>query len=257
MKNLEKLTLVMPTFERQEYALRNMKYWSNMGPRVLVLDGSLNPIDSNLLKNLGVNIIYKHQNISIVDRLKYVLDEVDTPYVAMICDDEFYIKTSLSDCVDELTLDQELVSCIGCCLGYIHHKGAVVGLTTYPNLKGYQVTQSEGGDRLIYHMSHYIPSTVYGVTVSSVWKKAIYSYVSREFPVYAIGELQIEMLISFAGKSKVIPKLMWLRARGGAAPIRGTNPSLNESFGFENWWSNSEYADSRSDFINEMALHLA
>lgn len=50
---LTKLTLIMPTSRRQDYALRNMRYWSNTSVTLIVLDNSPSPIESNLIKSFG------------------------------------------------------------------------------------------------------------------------------------------------------------------------------------------------------------
>ena len=71
-KKLAKLTLVMPSYERQPFVIRSMKYWSNKNVKLVVLDGSKCSIKSSILKtlNLNKNIYYEHSKSSFVKRLK-------------------------------------------------------------------------------------------------------------------------------------------------------------------------------------------
>ena len=66
---LSKLTLVMATYGRQSYALRNMRYWSNSDVVLLVLDASPRAIENNLLKDFGKNILYVHDQVILMNEL--------------------------------------------------------------------------------------------------------------------------------------------------------------------------------------------
>ena len=109
-KKLAKLTLVMPSYERQSFVIRSMKYWSNKNVKLVVLDGSKRPIKSSFLKtlNLNKNIYYKHSKSSFVKRLQKSTSLVKTKYVALIGDDEFYVPSALSKCIDELDKNKEV-----------------------------------------------------------------------------------------------------------------------------------------------------
>ena len=58
---LKDLSIVIPTYNRQQYALRNIHYWSNRGPEIHVLDGSALPVRDELLSSVGPNIHYHHR----------------------------------------------------------------------------------------------------------------------------------------------------------------------------------------------------
>ena len=63
----------------------------------------------------------------------------------------------------------------------------------------------------------------------------------KEFALYAAFELQIEFLLSFSGKTKIIPELMHMRNLM-VKPIRGTSPSLNNVHsGRLKWWFDKTY----------------
>lgn len=251
-KNLRKLTLVMLSFERQLFVIRSMKYWSNKNVKLVVLDGSKRAIKSSFLKslNLNRNIYYEHYKSSYVKRLKRATSLVNTKYVALIGDDEFYIPSTVEKCINELDKNNELVSCIGRAVGFWPMDGAVYGRSKYPELLDYKILHNEPKERIKFHMRNYVPSLVYGVTRSFQWKIATSAIIEKEFTVFAIFELQMEMILSFCGKSKVIPFLMWLRSSKESKKKIHKEKSLNPKNKFPEWWQNKQLKNEHKRFIS-------
>ena len=48
--DLKKLTVIIPTYNRQHFLLRQTMYWANSGAKLIVIDGSPKPLKSNLQK---------------------------------------------------------------------------------------------------------------------------------------------------------------------------------------------------------------
>lgn len=253
---LPRLTLVMPTLNRRAYALRSMRYWSGRGVVVHVLDGSPQPICVAELENLGQNICYHHLPFSFVERLKESLAYIETDYVALCGDDEFYIPSGLNSCISELQHDSTLVSCMGRCLKFDFKQAEVVAWADYLAMENYAVLGDDPVERMVSHMNPYTCSTIYSVVRTPVWKRAFSTFIQKEFSAYAIGELQIELAICYQGKSKVIPELTWLRS-AEAEPTRGTDPSLVPEKTFTNWWKSPEMEFERAEFLRIMGITLA
>jgi glycosyltransferase domain-containing protein len=254
--NLSKLSLIIPTYNRQSYTLRNMRYWSGRKAILHVLDGSKSGINGSELKDLGHNIHYYHVPISLRKRIEYAISLIDTEYVSLLGDDEFFIPTCLQSCITELEMANGLVSCMGRCLGFRKAQDGIIGLPVYEKLKDYSSLEDEPIARMLGHMKNYIPSTVYSVVKTPVWKNAWAPYLKKEFPVFAIGELQFEMVVSFMGKSKVIPELMWLRSYE-TAPIRNKGLSLETNLHFDTWWNDPQKSSEHDIFLSIMADTLA
>ena len=102
---ISNLSIVIPTYNRQDYALRNMKFWSERGASVYVLDGSSLAIDKERMKEIGPNVRYCHMPVSIHERLLAATNFISTPYCIMLSDDEFFIPSALEACIKELELD--------------------------------------------------------------------------------------------------------------------------------------------------------
>ncbi len=251
---LSRLTIVIPTYERHDFVLRLMNYWAeNSGPTVIILDGSSKCIPEIILNKYPPSIRYYHMpGKTLHDRLLSSLEKVDTEFVLRGGDDEFYIPSALSKCINELDHDHEQVACCGRALGFFWNGNLACGVEQYPKLKDYVISNQLAEDRLVKHMSHYVPSLVYAVCRSAVWKKCYEFVLQKNYPFFASRELQFEMIMSFAGKSKVIPELMWLRSHGESQPIRNTDPSLDPSVSLLEWWFGLADEHQRLDFVSLM-----
>ena len=250
---LSRLTLVVPTYKRQDFALRLMDYWAGKGPEIIVLDGSPDPIAPVALAKYPQSIRYFHKPIGLYERLFASLDLIETEFVALAADDEFYIPSAAAKCIKELDHEPALVACCGRAIGFSCKSNSVMGKPVYPALADYSVDADNAEERLIQHMREYVPSLVYAVCRTDVWRKSFGYTLRNEFPFFAAGELQFEMLMSYAGKSKVTPELMWLRALGENVPTRGTDPSLDPAKTIPDWWANSAYSDEHEKFLTIMA----
>ena len=236
---LSDLTIVVPTYNRQDYALRCMQYWSEKGPKVLVIDGTLKPIEKYEFYSLSSNIVYVHMPLGYYERLRASLNLINTKYVILACDDEFYIPSALEKCIIELDNNLELVACIGQCIGFNYHElNKVTGYPEYLKLRSLFLSETEAEVRVKSHMYNYVPSLIFSINRSKDWKTAWQYILKVEFPAYSIGELQFEIFMSFAGKSKAINELMWLRSYE-CQPTRGQSPSLIPTNSFPDWWINS------------------
>ena len=251
-KNLKKLTLVMLSFERQLFVIRSMKYWSKKNINLLVFDGSKKPIQSAILKKFTKykNIYYEHCKSSYVQRILKAKSLIKTEYVALIGDDEFYIPSTVKRCIDELDKNNELVSCIGTAVSFYPLHGLIYGRPKYPKLFGYEISHNDPRERVKTHMRDYVPSLIYAITRAHNWKIAASAYTDKEFPVFAMFELQMEMILSFSGKSKVIPYLMWLRSSNESKKIINKEKSLIPTNTFSKWWQNKKLKTEHECFIN-------
>lgn len=251
-KNLEKLTLLLLSYERQSFVIRSMKYWSDKNVRLIVLDGSSQRIEPEIIEkfNINKNIYYEHCVSSYVQRISIAKSLIKTEYVTLIGDDEFFIPSTVERCINELDKNIELVSCIGTAVGFYPLDGNVYGKPKYPKLLDYKIFHNDPQERVKNHMRDYVPSLIYGITRAHNWKIAASSYTDEEFPVFAMFELQMEIILSFSGKSKVIPNLMWLRSGNESKKIINKERSLIPTNTFPKWWQNKRLKNEHKRFIN-------
>ena len=251
--NLWKLTLVILTYNRHKYVLRNIRYWSNKSICVRVVDGSDKAINRRVLDTFPNNIIYKYDTSSYNQRLAGVIPDLDTEYVALMGDDEFFVPSVLSSCIEELEKDSSLVSCSGVSMGFFSRNGKVFGKAAYPKLIDYKDGMNDDPiNRLKTHMGNYAPSSIYGVNRVRPWSISMDTISKGEFDFFANLELSFEMCMCFSGKTKVINELMWLRSFD-LIPVRDINPELDSNTKIKEWWYGPEYLLNRREYIDVMS----
>jgi glycosyltransferase domain-containing protein len=253
MSNLSRLSIVIPTYERQIYALRNMRYWSNIGVTVHVLDGSEQAINPNELIDLNSNIHYYHMPISVEARLAYAPLLVNTEFVTLLSDDEFFLPSGLEACIREIE-SNDLVACLGRCLCFSVNADRVLAYPWEPphtNFKNYQLLDDNPQNRVIAHMNPYLCTTIYAVTKVDVWENNIAAYGS-ECSSYDANELGYEMACSYQGKSKVINTLMWIRSDEN--PPSYGNPKSKEYYKptAHVWYREAKYNDEHEKYFTSI-----
>jgi glycosyltransferase domain-containing protein len=252
MQLLSKLTLVLFTYNRHQYALRNMRYWSGSETTVIVLDGTDYAINPELLEGLEDNIRYHHLPISVHERLAHSINLIEqtSDFVALYGDDEFFSPSALENCIVELEKDPSLVSCMGRTIGFNPTKNGLIGRPWYSEMKDYALMQDDPIDRMVTHMGDYTCSTIYSVIRTPVWKHAIHVLSKHIFTVFSMEEYMFEMVVAFMGKSKVIPVLYWYRSLENERIIKNENK-------FNIWWNRSSSKDEKEFFINFMVASLS
>jgi len=251
--NLSRLTLVIPTYERQDFVLRLMNYWADKGPNLIVLDGSASPIEPVKLDVFGSQVQYLHRQVGLYQRLLEALDLVQTEFVALAGDDEFYLPSAVNECIKELDYDRGLIACCGLAVGYGIKNANVYGKEKYGRLIGYSIDSKSAKDRIKHHMCNYLPSLIYSISRTKAWKISWKNILTKEFPFYASGEIQFEICMAYAGRSKVLKHLMWLRAHNINKPTRGTDPSLDCKKRLVHWWKNKENKEQQIEFVTIMS----
>lgn len=252
---LKRLTIIIPTYNRQDYALRAMRYWSGRGPLVYVVDGSEAPIDDSEITLFESNISYIHRPTGVADRLSFVTKLIDTDYVTMLPDDEFFLPAALADAIQFLQDQSDYSACIGQTLLFGFDKEGVTGKEVYRGENRVDLTQATSAERLLSLFGNYMPATILGVVRSDVWRMALALFEDKEFSVYAIGEIEFELCVVFAGKVEVLSELMRLRSSENP-PIRGTDPTLMHKNQFRSWWVSEEEHAERNEFINIVVTRL-
>jgi|TARA_B110000037_G_scaffold223162_1_gene303117 glycosyltransferase domain-containing protein len=248
---LKKLTIIIPTYQRQAFALRCMQYWSGKDVTIIIIDGSKNSLDINSLSKLKPNINYIHNPVNLYERMLSATNLVETEFSMLGCDDEFYIPSALNSCLVSLSLDNKLITCAGRAIEFNWHKNSIVGGSVYKKLKGLSLDDVNPMDRIKKHFSNYEPAHTYAVCRTSIWKIAAKVIFSKEYPFFASMELQLEFLLLFAGKSLIIPEFFWLRSEEGV-PLRGTTTSMIPSYKISKWWFDKNNKKQKKDFLIRM-----
>lgn len=257
MSSLSKLTIIIPTYNRERYVLRNMGFWSGTDVTVHVLDGSAEAIKTNQLARFTSNIHYHHLPVFIWIRLAKVADLVDTEYVVLLSDDDFFIPSAVEASIFELEKNRALVACCGRGISKCLASDLIVNWSTIKSYKSNAeggvsgaVVQDEPLERIVEHMNPYVLSIIYAVCRSQAWLKAIQLLSVRQFTSGLVSEMQFELYMSFHGKVKVIDELMTLRSDENTSSVVGFELE------FRDWYMDKHYSNEVDVFLNTTAHDL-
>lgn len=254
MGNLSLLTIIVPTYNRQLFAIRQMEYWKDCSVNMHLLDGTDHPLSDTVVKGLPDHIKYHHLPIPLWERLNKSVEMVATPYVMILGDDEFVIPSAVMQCIKELELDEGLISCMGlAALFWYGPRNRILGKGVYQLLKGYKIDQDSPAERMIFHMNPYVCSTVYSVMKADYWKKNIGALGGKYYSAPTASEIWFELGTCCQGRSKVIDSLMWLRS--GENPPISLN-SWDRKVEFGSWFDEFKFESERREFIAEFVRHF-
>jgi len=163
----------------------------------------------------GVNYVYSPSSVE--QRLYSTIKLIETKYVLMSGDDDLFLFSGISQCINKLEQNSEYVSAAGVALGFNYTKQKVNIFSAYHDfIKFGQIMQKSPWRRVLYHFSNYESTTVYAVVRSEVWKRTSSVLESQSTLSGNITELFIEFCNVFLGKAIVIDELMWLRSHENA-----------------------------------------
>lgn len=255
---LEKLTVVIPTYEKPQVLRRALNYWSGRGVAVLVLDGSRSGIPWYRRLRLGRRIRYVHMPISLHERLAVAGTMVKTPYTVLSGDDEFHLPSGLAAAIRLLEANGNLVACMGRAVAFsTDEAGCVLGSEAYAGFAEHRVDAETPRERMIQHMADYWPTQIYSVTRTPVWRAAMDVASRVEVPFYASGELKFELAVAHFGCSRSVPVLQWLRSREKATTTRSNDASLQRVNRLHEIWARPEFSGLVSQFVDTTAESLA
>ncbi len=256
--SLADLTLVIPAYNRPEYLARQIDYWAGSGVQLCILDGSKNSADPELIARMGTDVHYEYMPIGFNERLVYASKIVKTKYVALLGDDELYVKQGLRDCLDLLDSDQRLIGCVGRSLFFFHREGEIYGHQVYE--KSQDVDGMYGGnlERLRNSFPHGDPSgapyLLYGVFRKEHWSTMFGNAYARHYSSGYVYELALIIIGACLGPTKMVDSLVWLRS--GENPAM-SSAAVNRQIGTGEWGTSPEYVTEYIDFVRRITEVMA
>ena len=250
---LKYLTVIVPSYCRQPYLLRQVIYWMNSAAKVILLDGSPEPLPRHLTFALeGIsNVRYCHSPIGMVERLTAVKFMIDTPYSVLLGDDEFHLQGGLRQAVLHLQVHRNDVGCIGQSLKFFvsqdKDRTRIAYGSGYAHF-GYSV-QAEGVlDRFSDAIERYNAATCYAVLRTEVWKDSWGTLLKTSCK--DVCEVQQALGTYSAGKFATVDKIYWLLS------YENTSVSDHNHFkilNYQCWWKKPAYADERQSVVASIA----
>jgi glycosyltransferase domain-containing protein len=233
MNQLSQLTIIIPTYNRPDYAIRQFKYWGKYPVIVHILDGSDKPLNIKNDDKYKQNCFYHHLPITIEERFSYAIKLIKTEYSCLLSDDELFLPESLNSCILEIETNN-LISCKGRAIEIDFSKKfrSILGFHRYKEFYNYSILNSSSEERVQSHMSNYAMVCLWSVMRSDTLKLCLKTVAEiGPLSTCTAGEICISLITAYLGKFKTINELMWIRSR--------ENPAIWWSFGelgFYEWY---------------------
>jgi glycosyltransferase domain-containing protein len=237
--DLSQLTLIIPTYNRQNYVARQIAYLSNWNVATLIMDGSEKDLSIEMRETLELYPHIQYQNIkeSYVSRVSIAASRVKTPYVACLADDDTYLPTGLLEAIDILQKNPTSVTCMGLAAGIDRIYRKTYSFKYGANLKNYTIESNNFVDRVIGGMQNYRPATPYAVYRTEIFRKI---WIPRT-TISCLEAVEYENAIRtyFYGNQLVTKSVYWLRSfetQPIASQIDG-----DRSLTFSDWYTSASF----------------
>ncbi len=255
MDGLEKLSIVILTYGRHDFVRRQVDYWSNSPVTIHIVDGSPDPIGTKDLENLSTNIQYHHINDDYFARMRAAIELVETPYVAMLADDDFFLIAGLIESIRRLEAEPKLFGVVGRAVYFFFQRGKVLGNQTHAQSSNYPDAINTGIDRLnnLYHEGK-VGGLAFGVYRSEGWRSAVRSTYAKTYSCAYVYDSFLRTMLTYLGEIKVSESLVWL-CSGENPPIKNES-SFNRKVDLIDWFDGVQYAEEVADFKHRLVEAL-
>jgi glycosyltransferase domain-containing protein len=255
VRTLQKITVVVLTFERSTWLKAVLNFWENKGVRVVVVDGSAE-YAAGIVSGREEWLTYVHAPVSVIERMAIAAELVTTEYVIRSPDDEFFCPSFLDKAVRFLDENLDYVSCQGITVSFTLGGSSPSWGLHYPELLESLGDHKSSSDRYLSEVKNYAVRNYYSVSRVTQWKQVSSFCQELDLDVANLSEYVVELSMSFWGKSKLIPMVGWYRNLS-EQPIRRRFLNLDSRHHFTTWWLMPSMAAQRRDLVEKMCSTLA
>jgi len=249
-RELSRLDVVVPTYNRQKYALRLMRYWSGTGARLLVLDGSDQAIEPEHLAGLERNVEYVHLPVSYQERFRHAVGLVSREFQMMMSDDELYLPSAVAAAIKHLDEHPEQWGATGRVVRFYCKNANVIGeewYTGYGNYPDRALTVDQVERARSFEVPHY---AMLGVIRGDHWRD-LWSIIFRhDYTCPYAYEAMFHMTAPYIGITWVIDELLWLRS---AETEENVSSSWDRRMTLHEWFDDPTYRAERTRWEESVA----
>jgi glycosyltransferase domain-containing protein len=231
--DLSDLTIIIPTYERPNYLLRQIAYLSKWHVSVKIVDGSSNPLDkkfSEYIKRFP-HITYVNSPISYTDRIQEASDSITTSFAMCLADDDIYLQSGLLSAIKTLKTSDRMVACMGQSFGFDTNDKNYSIFNYGDSLREYVVNGNSVSERILNGIRNYRSAASYAVfktpTFKRVWTKR------ASMPSLEAIEYEHAIRTYAEGELATTPDIYWLRSFESqpiASEIEGSRQNTFEAF---------------------------
>lgn len=248
---LQQLTVVVPSYRRQDFLLRQIAHWAPFPTRLVIADGSPEPLTgaARAIVSRQPTVTYLHGPDSLEDRLRLAAQHIRTPYAVFLGDDELLLPVGVAEAIRTLNGNHLLAACIGQSLRFRvpAEPGRLTYTTGYPHWR-YDATEKNSEARLTAAMAGYSGATCYAIVREPFWSRS-WGALGKWATPYT-SELQQALSVHAFGGVTSIDEMYWLRSSENA-PVREKDPAARLTI--DAWWKLPPYEAERVRFVELVA----
>jgi len=257
--NLSDLTIVIPTLNREHELKKSIKYWESVGVQVLILDGSDKPIYSNGPLSVGSRISYYSFPREISEsylfgsyfrRMHFAASQVNTKYVSLCADDDFFLESGLVKAIQLLDSDTAIDSVFRPCIDYRLIDGCVNWNIEYLSWEDNMAGASEDvRTRVIKTDRGYI--NFYSITRTEEWKTLLKICFEFEFDHSHVLQLLMDEVGKILLRTATLEDLLYVRQYNH--PLKYSDGNI----GVASWLKNIENSKKVELIRDQLRLALS
>ena len=173
-----RVTLVIPTLNRPALLRRQLNYYKKTGFKgeILIADSTEGVgyhATSILVAEFSSILSLKHYHLpelSFAGAILKIIKEVQTPYVAVIPDDDFLIVSGIERCVNFLDNDNKFIAAHGLGIWIGSDDGGTDTISVVGHYPLPVLLNNTGSDRVINHLENY-KVTLFSIHRTEIWVK--------------------------------------------------------------------------------------
>ena len=249
---LEKISAVIPTFNRHRFALRAANYYRNIGVKTIIADGTLNQ-NSGLdkLSRSCENVTYYHlPGQSWSERMRKNMCSVDTKYVVISADDEFHLQSGLITSLELLEKDVNAACAVGRSAKFNYTNGNVSLGEAYNYIKSF--SHENPIERTAQLLQNYSPFPCYSVWRADYLKSIFEILCKTEWSSWRVDEVIHVAGAGLLGNCLVHEELQWLRSNENPP----SNTPAKKQIPFYEWYLEKSLKHEHANFCRILASFM-
>ena len=255
--DLSDLTIVIPTYNRQKYLIRQIMYLSNYSVKLIIVDGSNKKISEKFINELKFckDFEYIHSmEMSYVERIKFATKKVKTNFAMCLAEDDFLVFKGVKKAIDVVNNDNSLSACFGQVAGLDYNKTKKKSffIDYGLSLKNYSICQTNTLDRLFFAFNSYRSFSPY-----AVFRKKIFETIWSNIETCSCLELtEYEHAINtlLLGQIKTVDEIFWIRSQ----ELDSIDSKLDGSRknNFNKWYKDKFFEDEVKKFKKRVSKNI-
>jgi glycosyltransferase domain-containing protein len=255
--DFSQLTIVVPSYNRQNFLKRQYFYWAETNVSMIFIDGSEKPIDEHFRQTLNNNskFSYIHFVGPVGKRILKASKLINTSYSMTCNDDDFLFKSGVNEAIKLLDSELDVVACRGQSIrARVSKDGKKMAYTNiFNNFQDFNVDQDLIFERLIYAFEHYNSAGLFSVLRTSVWKESWVEGYNQNYSSTNISEFYQNIVVYIHGKLAClkIPYLLETDENGSIS-----TDSDNRGLLFSQWARSELYEFERTQFVETLSKKI-